>query len=284
MMKYFCLVIIWCFSIVCFGNELMVPSYFFVNEVKTDLNTIYGKNEGIEGKVHLLFDEDKLDHPLSKAFDNEATFDSYWKQNKAKWHSVNLNNDEVDELIYSVNPSGKPDESSLLEIYSKQKGEWQPIYRELGSLFGYKIHPKTKEIVLYQHTFPCCSSASNTIQTIRFLSNKMKVHKKYFLANGKNMKGHFFPPKVSYLPCYFYLKKETVLKWSSENIVKNAWLSFSENNVGVYAINTPYRILFSRNKWKYVIMYGLPVKSNKQKSVLQPQNFRTTTVFGWIRI
>ena len=158
-------------------NSIEINSLTFVNNGKTDFSKIYENSENLKENIEILFNKDFLDHAYTRAYDIDADFEFYWSKNKMNWHFIDLNNDKINELLFLSNPSGKPDLYSLTELYVKKNNRFKLIYSESGAIYAYKIHKNTKEIVLFHHKFPCCSSKSNNIDMIRVINGKIKLRK-----------------------------------------------------------------------------------------------------------
>lgn len=278
-------------TIHCFCNAKAVmptinPS-LFINGGNADLFTLYKPSDSpsVKNKIEKLFNEDQFDHPFSKAYDSEATFNLYWEKNKLFWHTVDLNRDGKDELIYQPIANNQ-EEIEFVEIYLPKKGSYQLLYKESGNFIAYKIHPHTHEIILFHHDYPCCTNASHTINMVRLVRGKIKSRKKYFLARDEGMKGNFFPEKVTFKSNYHLLQKQTIVRWSSDKITRNAWGMYHENKLANYPKGTPYRILAKKGRWQYVEICGEP-KINKNKPyqfVINSINFNDVPVFGWIYV
>lgn len=271
-------------SVFSYSNADMprIPASIFVNGGQTDFSILFKSiDKELKNKVQLLFDEDRLDHSLSKAYDVEAVFDRYWKENEKLWHSLDVNKDGVNELIY-LSILSETNESESFEIYSLKDEKYRLIFGDSGHLLAYKIHPNTKEIILFHHKYPCCSSASHNINMIRLVGGQIVLRKKYFIAKNEGMKGIFFPKKVNYTSDYFYLNTNTTLRWSSGVIDEKASDVFNDNIIAIYPKGTPYRILAEENGWKYVLFCGVPSKKESNIGIITPENFSEIHVFGWI--
>lgn len=258
------------------------PVGMFVNGGEKDLSKLFSSppNALLKSEVKQLFEDDKLNHEQTKAYDSKAVFETYWTNNQSKWNFIDLNKDGKKELIYQ-SVSSELNEMECVEIWILKIRKYDLLYKESGHLIAYKIHPNTKEILLFHYKYPCCSSASNTINMVRLVKGKIKLRKKYFLANDTGMKGDFFPKKVKFENQYSYLTKRTTLRWSPAVIMKHAWKLARENKVADYPKGTPYRVLARENGWKYVLMCGQPAL--QQNGIIQTANFMDVHVFGWIR-
>lgn len=263
-----------------FGMTYETPESFFINNAKTDFETIFIKNnEELQKCVRQLFDNDLLNHDLTKAYDLEAKFEKYWTKYETSWHLLDLNNDGVFELLFN-NSSNEPEHLSF-ELFKKENQKYQAIYFQIGKLVGYKIHPNTKEVILYRHQYPCCTNLSHNIDMVRLLNGKIILRKKFFVARPDEMKTKFFPQKVSYPKAYLFLSKDEKVRWSAEVITKNATRMSQENVISKYTKGTPYRVLAVEKGWKYVLICGEPSKDLNK--IINPANFIYTHVFGWVK-
>lgn len=277
------------FTIYCLCNaKAVIPTInpsVFINGGKTNLFSLYKPSDSpsVKSKIEKLFNEDQFDHPFSKAYDSEAKFNLYWEKNKQFWHTIDLNKDGKDELLYQ-SVATNDEEIEFLEIYSQKKGKYQLIYKESGHFIAYKIHPHTQEIILFHHDYPCCTNASHTINMVRLVRGKIKLRKKYFLARDEGMKGDFFPKRVKFSSEYQYLQKQTIIRWSPEKITKNAWKMYQENKLAEYPKNTLCRILSRKGRWWYIEICGEPIlhQKNPYEFVINSINFNDVPVFGWI--
>ena len=263
-------------------NSIVTNSLTFVNNGKTDFSEIFVKSENLKIIIKDLFNKDLLDHEFTRAYNIEANFEFYWSKNKNNWNFLDLNNDKINEIIYLSNPSGKPDEYSISEIYVKNHHQLKLIYKESGAIFAYKIHPNTKEIILFHQRFPCCSSKSNNVNMIRVINGKIKLRKKYFIANSEILKSNCIPKLVHYDLNFSYLTKESELRWSSDKPSKKNINLVNDNIIAFYPCKAPYKVLYSNKKWDYVLFYEAPVKSKKNKFAINPYNFSDIHVYGWI--
>ena len=264
-------------------NSCVINSLTFVNNGKTDFNKIYDKSENLKEIIEVLFDKDLLDHELTRAYNTDANFENYWLNNMMNWHFLDLNNDKINEILFISNPSGKPDEYSLSEIYIKKNHQFKLIFKESGAIFAYKIHENTKEFVLFHHKFPCCSSISNNVNMVRIINGKIKLRKKYFVANSEILKSNCLPKSVHYDLKFYYLTKDKVLRWSTNKFSKKDLNSKNENIIAFYPEKAAYKVLFSNKKWIYVLFYESPLRSKKNKSAINPDNFSNVHVYGWIQ-
>ncbi|WP_430402649.1 hypothetical protein [Fluviicola sp.] len=259
-----------------------VDAKIFIANPETDFAKIQVKNETLKAKmVAFLFDNDLIDHIGTKAYDPSALFVNYYKQFGPLYQLIDLNNDRVPELIFNGYP-GEEKEKEQLQIFTTIKGELVSVYNEIGHLLAYKIHPNTKEVLLYHHQYPCCENASHNLNRLRLVNNKMALVKRYFLGRDTGMLGKFFPEKSTFSGTFFATKSKTALHWSPEEINQAAWAKRSETNIiANYPDSTAYSVLAEKGKWRFVIMHGTPVAEANR--VINPSNFSDTWIYGWIK-
>jgi hypothetical protein len=258
-----------------------IPIHLLIHGSRMDLNSLFdSKEDSMKDKVKWLFENDHLDHLFSKAYNTEASFEIYWQKNHFFWQAADLNKDGVYELLYLFEPRDA-NEMEFVEIYALKDQNPKLCLKESGHLVGYKIHPNTGEVILFHHQYPCCFSASHTLFTIRLLQKGIKVKKKYLMASDKSMKGSFFPKSVNFSAKYHFLEKDTEVRWSSENINKNAWLLKNDNCFVRYPKGTLYKIMSRRNSMCYVLLYEEPLVA--EKSFIRAENFSDIHVYGWIQ-
>ncbi len=256
----------------------------FVNDGLTDFSFLFKTVDvNLKNKVQSLFEKDRLDHYDTKAFDLDAVFSVYWEKHNKYWFSLDLNKDGENEILY-LNELTNEIEMESFEIYQFNQGYYKNIYKESGHLLAYKIHPNTKEIILFHHKYPCCSSVSHNINMVRLVNGKIVLRKKYVVAsdNGMNGSTKFFPKKVKYTRKMSYLKQDVLVRWSSSIISVKASDFFESNVVGRFSKGAEYRVLFEIGKWKYVLMCAPPLKRVSNEGIIDSSNFMDVKVFGWI--
>lgn len=273
------------FSTLAFGYVEMtrVDARIFIVDPETDFTKVQVKNEALKAKmVEFLFNNDLVDHIGTKAYDPAALFVNYYKQFGPLYQLIDLNNDQVPELIFN-GYSSEEREKEQLQIFTTIKGELVSVYNEMGHLLAYKIHPNTKEVLLYHHQYPCCENASHNLNRLRLIDNKMVLLKRYFLGRDHGMLGRFFPEKSKFSGEFFYTRSKTALHWSPEEINQAAWPRRSEKNIiANYPDSIAYSVLAEKGKWRFVIMHGAPVA--EENRVINPSNFTNTWIYGWIRL
>lgn len=259
-----------------------VNASLFIPNPETDFAKIQIQNEVLKAKmVQFLFDNDMLDHIGTKAYDPEALFVNYYKQFSALYQLIDLNNDKVPELVFNGYMTEER-EKEQLQIFTTVKGVLVSVYNEMGHLMAYKIHPNTKEILLYHHQYPCCENASHNLNRLRLVNNKMTLIKRYFLGRDHGMLGKFFPEKSTFSGKFHQTKKKIALYWSQEEINQAAWPRRSEKNIiAMYPDSVAYSVLAEKGKWRFVIMHGAPVV--EENRIINPSNFTETWIYGWIK-
>jgi hypothetical protein len=259
-----------------------VDARVFIASPETDFNKILVNNEALKAKmVEFLFNNDLVDHIGTKAYDPAALFVNYYKQFASLYQLIDLNNDQIPELIFN-GYADEEKEKEHLQIFTTIKGELVSVYNEIGHLLAYKIHPNTKEVLLYHHQYPCCENASHNLNRLRLVDNKIVQLKRYFLGRDHGMLGRFFPDKSVFSGKFYQTKSKTVLHWSPEEINKAAWPRRSEKNIiANYPDSTIYSVLAEKGRWRFVIMHGAPL--TEENRVINPSNFSNTWIYGWIK-
>ncbi|MDF3026513.1 MAG: hypothetical protein K0S23_820 [Fluviicola sp.] len=259
-----------------------VDARVFIANPETDFSKIQVNNEALKAKmVEFLFSNDLVDHIGTKAYDPGALFVNYYKQFAPLYQLIDLNNDKVPELIFN-GYADEEREKEHLQIFTTIKGELVSVYNEIGHVLAYKIHPNTKEVLLYHHQYPCCENASHNLNRLRLVDNKIVQIKRYFLGRDHGMLGRFFPDKSGFSGKFHQTTAKTALYWSGEEINKAAWPGRSEKNIiANYPDSTNYSILAEKGKWRFVIMHGAPLA--EENRVINPSNFSNTWIYGWIR-
>jgi hypothetical protein len=272
------------FSAIAFGYVEMtrVDAKIFIANPETDFSKIEVRNEALKAKmIEFLFKNDMIDHSGTLAYDPGALFVNYYKQFASLYRLMDLNNDKVPELIFNGYPTEEK-EKERLQIFMTIKGEPVSVYNEMGHLLAYKIHPNTKEVLLYHHEYPCCGNASHNLNRLRLVDAKMTLVKRYFLGRDTGMLGKFFPEKSTFNGKFFSTKSKSSLYWSPEEITEAAWPGRSKKNIiANYSDSTVYSVLAEKGKWRFVIMHGAPVI--EENRVINPSNFSNTWIYGWIR-
>lgn len=272
------------FSLSAFSYVEMtrVDAKIFIADPETDFSKIRVQNEALKARmVEFLFKNDMIDHSGTLAYDPNALFVNYYRQFASLYQLIDLNNDKVPELIFNGYPTEEK-EKEQLRIFTTIKGEPVSVYNEMGHLLAYKIHPNTKEILLYHHQYPCCGNASHNLNRLRLVDTKMTLIKRYFLGRDTGMQGKFFPEKSAFNGKFYLTKTKTSLHWSPEELTEAAWPGRSKKNIITsYPDSTAYSVLAEKGKWRFVIMHGAPVL--EENRVINPSNFSDTWIYGWVK-
>jgi hypothetical protein len=259
-----------------------VNAELFINQPLTDLAVITENNMPLKEQwVRWLFDHDILNHEGTKAFSPTAQFSTYYAEFQNRFRLIDLNHDGTPELVFEGFVS-KDDEKEHVEIFRSVNNELTRIYDEIGHILAYKIHPNTKEVLLYHHQYPCCLNASHNLNRLRLVEGKMQAVKRYFLGReAGDMKGVFFPKKSNFPSKLRITKKKVELRWSGSVIAKNAWIRRVPSNViAQYKKGSLYKVLAEENGWLFVRMQTAPeIGENK---VVNPNNLQETAVYGWL--
>lgn len=260
-----------------------VNAALFIHEPQTDLSAVETKDEALKEKwVRSLFDADKLNHELSKAYATDADFGTYYKTFAARYRLIDLNRDGQPELLFEGMVSTEDDREHV-EIYRSEKGSLKKIYDELGHILAYKIQPNTQEVLLFHHQYPCCLNASHNLNRLRLVNGELQAVKRYFLGrNAGDMRGKFFPDAVKFTGKYRETTKTVELRWSGSIIKKDAWVRRApENVIARYEKGSVYTILGEENGWHFVLMHAAPIQETSV--VVNTANLKETAVYGWIR-
>ncbi len=257
-----------------------VDASLFVNRGKTDFESIFDKDiDRTREVVRWLFDNNRLDHDYSKAVDTSLVFQPYWNRFSSMWHLIDLDADGKPELLFS----GKPlisEEKERFSIFVQYGSVWKEVFWDDGHLLAFKKHPRTGEIILYHHRYPCCSQFTHLIQRVRWLRNKMHLTQRYFLARDSDMNGKFFPLKSSYPKNYRKLKGKTMLYWSKGKIKENAARFSPTNQIINFPAKSYYQILAQEGRWYYVMMVSPPLI--EESMVANANNLQQSRFYGWI--
>lgn len=259
-----------------------VDPRIFIHDPQTDFDAISTTNEALKMKmVEYLFEQDMLDHLGTKAYDSNADFTKYYKQFGPLYRLVDLNRDAIPELLFNGYVAAD-DDKEYLEIYISEKGTVQRVFREVGHLLAYKIHPNTREVLLFHHQYPCCENASHNLNRLRLVGTKIVELKRYFLGRDHGMVGPFFPKKSVFTGVNKRFKEKTVVYWSPAVVTANAWPGrTAENKVATYDSASVYVVLAREKKWQFVLVKNAPLMERSR--VINPANFTNMWIYGWIR-
>lgn len=265
------------------ANMRSIPSELLVNGLITDLSDIKIINEGTKEKVALLFSQNKLNHDLTKYISPDADFELYWEAFGSYWFEVALENPRSNHLVFN-GFSFYEESKEVFEIFQFDEHQnGSKIYMELGNVIGYKRHPRTKEIILYVHNYPCCKSASHSLFRVRSINNTIKVKERFFVGRDSgDMVGPFFPDTTVFPSSVDTLKKEVLLRWSPIIIDSGAFEGRAETNQIIhFKVNALFIELGEKENWKYVLfLNGI---KEEMSAVLHYSNFLRKPIYGWVR-
>jgi hypothetical protein len=276
------LIVIIVFSTVSLAAKVMpdIPVEVFFPNCSYDVNSL-GKEYDAQLKIEVekLFNLDILEHDFSLGYDLNAKFKDYWSVYEKNWMLLDLNKDKVLELLFLGVPS-KIQDINYVELYILENEKYKKAFQEIGKVEAYKIHPNTKEIILFHHQFPCCDNASHNLNMFRYINGGVCLRKRYMVATDKNMKGNFFPLTSKEVLKAKKLNKETELRWSDEKIEKDAWTRSPRNVIARFEKGALYKVLFQNEKKSYVLMLSAPI--DETNKVINTANFKRTKIYGWI--
>jgi hypothetical protein len=282
-MKNYLLILGFLAPLLSLGSIVVMPrveASLFINEPETNFEKIYiDQPDVLEKAVEWLFDQDKLSHEWTKSIQLDNKFPKYWEAFKDKWHLVDMNGDGQAELIFSGQPYSN-DEKEMFSLYAKFGTIWKEIYWDDGHILAYKVHPRTKEVLLYHHRYPCCSQSTHLVNRLRFLNNNVHQMKRYFLARDTGMKGEFFPRKSRFKKNYEHLNKNTMMYWSKGKILADATQFIPTNEIIHFPSNSVYKVLANEDGWLYVQMITPPIQETSK--VVNAANLQEVKFFGWI--
>ena len=96
------------------------------------------------------------------------------------------------------------------------------------------------------------------------------------------MVGPFFPKQVKFASKHEAFKIERIVYWSPANVKINAWKGRSMvNKIATFEKGSVYTVLAEEKNWKFVLVKAAP-KADKKNTVINPENFKETSIFGWI--
>jgi hypothetical protein len=274
------------FIVSFFGSSLAakvmpnIPVEVFFPNCMYNVKSLGEENEiQLKNQVEKLFHMDILEHDFSLGYDMNAKFDSYWKVYQNDWMLLDLNQDKVMELLFTGVPS-KSQDIDYVELYVWENDKYRKVFQEVGKIEAYKIHPNTKEVILFHHQFPCCDNASHNLNMFRYINGTVNLRKRYMVATDKNMKGNFFPEKAREIFKAKILRKDVELRWSDEVIEKNAWHRSERNVIARFEKGALYKVLFQKGKKSYVLMLSPPL--DEPNKIINTANFKKTKIYGWI--
>lgn len=262
-------------------NLVNIPHEVFVNDGRTDFNKILSQDTSLISKVRDLHRFNELSHDLTIQTNN---FDEYWDRYSSQWYEIKFTQDQSPLLLFS-GLKNDVDEREFVELFDmEKKRNKRNLFSKVGNLLAYKIHPLTKEIVLYTHRYPCCESASHNVYRIRRTNDGLKVNDRFFVGRDSgDMVGPFFPQKVNFSDKYYKLDKKTELRWSPAVVNENALGNYTATNLIInYNEGAIYKVLHEQNDWQFVVFFnGI---AEEQSMVLNYTNFKNKGVYGWIKV
>lgn len=260
-----------------------VDPALFIHQPRTDFAAVCTDNPELKRKmVEELFNEDKIDHYGTKAYDPKSVFETYYAKQSNNYYLIDLNADSIPELIFSgfADPA---DDREYMEVYYSHQGSLKRLYHQVGHLLAFKVHPNTGEILVYHHQYPCCANASHNLNRLRLIDGELQQLRYYFIGKETDLVGPFFP-KVSKFDGKFRQSKNGFeLRWSPAEVTSKAWTNRSEtNSIAKFDSTTVYTVLAKEKGWVFVLVKAAPM-SDKKNRVINPDNFSATWIFGWIR-
>lgn len=260
-----------------------VEPSLFIHQPRTDFESIQYKDESLKKQLMKeLFDADLVDHFGSHAYDLNAKFEAYYERYKNNFYCFDLDRDSIPEIVFS-GIFAPEDDREIMEIYSRQRGKLKNVFKQIGHLLAFKIHPNTNEILLYHHQYPCCDNASHNLNRLRFIQGNVKQLKQFFIGKESDLVQPFFPDKSVFTGENYLAKKEIELRWSPAEVEVNAWKGRTPSNqIARYGAGSVYSILGKKGRWKFVLIKAVPL-ADKKNRVINPDNFTETFVFGWIK-
>lgn len=282
---------IYLFLFICFVSKISfgqvnptlvdIPAHIFVNDGATDFENILKKDESIKEKVKILHSYNELSHDYSVQTNN---FDEYWDKFESQWSWIKLKENKAPLLLFQ-GLKKIDDEREYVEIFDVEKRRnKRTLFSKIGKLLAYKTHPRTNELIIYVHRYPCCESASHNVYRVRQLEDELKVNDRFFVGrDAGDMKGQFFPNHADFSADYKKLDQKTELRWSPEIIDNGAFLPRTESNLMIhYNKGAIYKVLYEEGNWQFVVFFsGI---AEEQSSVLNYTNFKHKAVYGWIKV
>jgi hypothetical protein len=261
------------------ASLIRVPASVFVNEGKTNFDSILYVNVKTQTEVKKLFDRKEFMHDLTLG---DTKFEKYWDVFGNQWFWVKMKPDMPPFLLFK-GISSFMDEKEYVQLFNVQKSEKSLIFSNSGNLLAYKIHPFTNEIILYVHDYPCCQSASHNIINVRYSNGEIRLKDRFFVGRDDGeMVGPFFPETVEQPSSYKKLTAKTTLRWSPATVNNNAFIGRAKTNVMIhYNEGAVYKVLHENEGWLFVVMFsGI---AEEQSTVLNYTNFINRAVYGWIK-
>lgn len=261
-----------------------IPSQVFAENAKTTMDSIWITNFDLKSAVEQIYNSPSLLFHEGAISENPSNlFENYWNDKKDNWKAIRFQKSGKISVLFEGKVFSN-DTKEYVEIYHPLNDKYELIWQEYGSLFAYHIQPYTKEIVLFQHKYPCCQSASHNTYRVRLINEKIHAKKRFFVGRDEgDMVGPFFPAQAQHDNKFFYLEKETILRWSPKIVDSNAFENRSHTNEIIsYQKGSCYKILAQQNDWSFVLMFSGIME--KKSAVINYINFIHTPVYGWMKI
>lgn len=257
-----------------------IPMEVYVPHGKNNFSTILYKDSTLKDKVAFLHAHNELDHDLSVITNS---FSEYWKQFKGDWFWIKFHKNQPPLLLFRGLKVAN-DEREYIQLYDVSRPQnKRRIFTSVGNLLAYKIQPNTAGLILYVHEYPCCHSATHFIKVLRYIDDKIRIKKRFFVGRSKgDMKGPFYPKESKIVPGYKILQKKTAVRWSPEIIEKGAFMNWSPSNLLIhYKKGAVYKVLGEDNGWLFIfITSGITHESSR---MLNYTTFKHTGIYGWIK-
>lgn len=234
-----------------------------------------------------LIEDKKIFLCHSGNINKDKDLDKFMEMHAANFHLIDLNADGTYELVFNGYDCEDTD-NEFLYIYAKSEDKYNIVYTKKGNIIGYKTNPNTEEILLIHYNYPCCRNGTNNLNTLRFVDGKViEFRKELFIGRINHMVGPFLPDSIDRNGKVITANKEIELRWSSDIVDTLAWKgTYQKNIILAYKKGSKFRVLAKKkNKndesWLFVISRSAPILSKGY--IVEPSNFKTTKVYGWIR-
>ena len=260
-----------------------IPVHVYVENPKVDFESIWIKDYDLKQHVKEIFEtEGLIQHEKSLSMDPNSSFVDYWEQYKDNYRAIKFQKKGEVSILFQGYISATETKEHV-QIFHKKGNNYEQIWRKHGKLIAYHIHPHTKEIVLFQHQYACCQSASHNIHRIRLINEKAHVVSRYFLGRDfGDMVGPFYPDSANHSPDFYKLEKEVPLRWSPKDVKENAFLNRAEKNIIIHFMEgSVYKILNESEDWLFVLMFS--GMKDETSQVVNYNNIKNRAVYGWLR-
>jgi hypothetical protein len=273
----------WSFIRAEYATLTQIPAQVFAEGGKTDIANLWQTDFDVKSAVETLFyTSNMLLHEGSITDNPNNTFEAYWSNKSKNWKAIRFQEKGEISIVF-IGKTFTSEIKENIEIYHVINGKYKQIWSEYGKIIAYHIHPYTKEIILFQHQYPCCESSSHNVFRIRLLNNNVHVRKRFFVGRDKgDMVGPFFPESADHSSDFHYLPEVTILRWSPAEVTENAFINRSESNEIIsYNKGASFKILAQQDGWLFVLMFSGIMEG--QSAVINYMNFLNTPVYGWIK-